>query len=185
MSAKSHADGRIPWGHAVRDALIVAVTLAVWVVEARLRGDGTFWAWTAAAGAGTLTAISGYLFHEWGHLVGALASGAAFRLPDSPSEIFLFNFDIGRNEPRQFLLMSIGGYAASAAYILVLAAVMPLETTAGIIAIVLVAGGVAATAILELPPFFRVLRGGALPSNGAAYVSEAGANGMRRKDRRN
>jgi hypothetical protein len=179
LSEGSAAGGRIPRGHAVRDALVVAATLAIWALDARLRGDGTVWVWITAVGAGTLTAISGYLFHEWGHFAGALAAGSAIRLPDSAREIFLFNFDIDRNTPRQFVVMSIGGYAASLWYVLVLAALIPLDTMAGIVAMVLVGAGLAATAMLELPPFFRVLRGGALPSGGAAYVSDANRNDTR------
>jgi hypothetical protein len=170
---------RIPWGHAVRDSLVVAATLVLWALDGRIRADGTAWGLSTAVGAGALTAVSGYLFHEWGHLAGALAARARIRLPDSPWEIFLFNFDVDRNQRRQFVAMSIGGYAASAAYVVFLAFVMPLDTTAGVIAAILVGAGMAATAILELPPFFRVLRGGALPSEGAAYVSDANRNETR------
>lgn len=179
MNEGLQAGGRIPWGHAVRDVIVIGFTLVLWNFDARVRGDGTIFSWGVALGAGTFTAISGYIVHEWGHLAAALAARATIRLPDSPWEIFLFNFDVDRNEPRQFVAMSIGGYAASAACVLLLAVVMPLDTVAGAIGAILVGAGVTATAILELPPFFRVLRGGALPRAGAAYVSDANRTGTR------
>jgi hypothetical protein len=160
---------RIPWSHARRDLGIFAVTLAVWRLDAAVRGGGL--EWMTAALAGTLTAICGYLFHEWGHLAGALMSKSEFRLPERTSEIFLFNFDSDRNDARQFTTMSSGGFLASAIAIVFLLLALPRDTLAAKISLALVALGVVATAILELPPFFRVLRGGPLP-RGAAFVSD-------------
>jgi hypothetical protein len=118
-----------------------------------------------------LTAICGYLFHEWGHLAGALASKSRVRLPERTSEIFLFNFDVDRNDARQFTTMSSGGFMASALAITFLFLVLPAGVLATKISLALVALGIAATAVLELPPFFRVLRGGPMP-RGAAFVGD-------------
>lgn len=160
---------RIPWPHARRDLGILALTLAVWRLDAAVRGSGV--EWITATLAGVLTAICGYLFHEWGHLTGALISNSEVRLPERASEIFLFNFDSDRNDARQFTTMSSGGFLASAIAIVFLVLVLPRDTLAATISLVLVALGVVATAVLELPPFFRVLRGGPLP-RGAAFVSD-------------
>ena len=160
---------RIPWPHARRDLGILALTLAVWQLDAAVRGSGA--EWVTATLAGVLTAVCGYLFHEWGHLTGALISKSEIRLPERASEIFLFNFDSDRNDARQFTTMSSGGFLASAIAIVFLLLALPRDTLAATISLALVALGVVATAVLELPPFFRVLHGGPLP-RGAAFVSD-------------
>jgi hypothetical protein len=160
---------RIPWPHARRDLVILALTLVAWRIDASVRGGSV--EWITATLAGTLTAICGYLFHEWGHLAGALASKSRVRLPERASEIFLFNFDVDRNNARQFTTMSSGGFAASAIAIVFLFLVLPADVLATNMSLVLVALGIVATAVLELPPFFRVLRGGPMP-RGVAFVSD-------------
>lgn len=149
--------------------MILALTLVAWRLDASARG-GTA-EWLTAPIAGTLTAICGYLFHEWGHLAAALASKSEVRLPERATEIFLFNFDVDRNDARQFTTMSCGGFAASAIAIVFLLAVLPPGALATRISLLLVVLGIVATAVLELPPFFRVLRGGPMP-RGVAYVSD-------------
>jgi hypothetical protein len=160
-----------PWKHALRDIGLVLLTLAVWRLDAWARASGSALEWATAPVAGALTAIAGYLFHEWGHLAAARAAGSVVRLPASAGEIFLFNFNSDRNSSRQFLTMSMGGFIASGISIVFLFAVLPLDTLAGKIALGLVALGVLATAVLELPPFFEVMRGAPLP-RGTAYVGD-------------
>lgn len=174
---------RIPWTHARRDLVILALTLVAWRIDASVRGGSI--EWITATLAGTLTAICGYLFHEWGHLAGAVASESRVRLPERASEVFLFNFDVDRNDSRQFTIMSSGGFLASATAIVVLFLVLPAGALATTISLALVGLGIVATAVLELPPFFRVLRGGPMP-RGVAYVSDdnRGDLGRRRGDAR-
>jgi hypothetical protein len=156
--------------HALRDAGIVALTLALWRVEAGLRGEAG--AAPAAAGllAGTLTAVCGFLLHEWGHLLGARLGRGAVHPPRSPLSPFLFRFDSDRNGRGAFLAMSLGGFAASALGVAVLLAALPRDALVGQLALALTGLGVVATVVLELPPFWRVLRGGPIP-RGAAYES--------------
>jgi len=165
------ASPSFPWKHAVRDVALVSLTLLAWRLDASARAAGSTLEWGTALLAGSLTAIAGYLFHEWGHLTAARATGSVVRLPESLSEIFLFNFHSDRNSPRQFLAMSLGGCPIITKKIVFLLAVLPLDTLAGKIAITLVLLGVLATAVLELPPFFKVMRGAPLP-RGTAYVSD-------------
>lgn len=166
----------IPWKHALRDLAILGLTLVSWRVDTALRDSGGLAAWVSAIATGSLTAFVGYLFHEWGHLTAAVVAGAKYRLPDGPGEIFLFNFDVGRSTPGQFVCMSLGGFAASAVAVAFLLLVMPTGALAGKIALVLVVLGILATVVLELPPFFRVLAGGPMP-RGVAFV---GADDARR-----
>jgi len=169
---------RIPRTHAIRDVVILVFTLAIWRLDAVVRGTGE--EWLTATLAGTLTAICGYLFHEWGHLAGAFLSKSEVRLPQRAREIFLFNFDVDRNDARQFTTMSLGGFVASGVAIVFLLRVLPQGVLATKISLALVVLGLLATVVLELPPFFRVLRGGPLP-RGVAFVGDDSRGGTRRR----
>src|SRR6185503_20932246 len=106
----------------VRDGAIAALTAALWL-------------WLVAAGGGVIlqvatglmTVVCGYLAHEWGHLLGCWFRGSAVQMPDRVTALFLFNFDVGRNDRRQFNAMAMGGFIASVVYVVVLVAVMPLD----------------------------------------------------------
>jgi hypothetical protein len=124
----------------------------------------------AACAAGAATALCGYLAHEWGHLLGARLGRATVHPPARVTDAFLFRFDADRNGPRQFAAMSVGGLAASAAVVAALLSWLPLGALSSRVALGLTAAGVLATALLEVPPFVRVLRGGPVP-RGAAYAS--------------
>jgi F0F1-type ATP synthase assembly protein I len=164
---------RIPTQHVVRDLVLLALTLALWTWDARLRTEPTSALSIAVAlTTGFMTALCGYLVHEWGHLVGAWTGGSVVHLPESAASTFLFRFDSDRNTREQFLRMSWGGFLASGVSIVLLLLVLPLDAWSGRVAFGLVAAGVAATLILEVPPFRRVARGAAIPT-GAAYRSAA------------
>jgi hypothetical protein len=161
----------MPWKHALRDLTLVVITLLFWRADATLRHASGLLSVLVAVIAGSLAAFAGYLVHEWGHLLGARVSRSVVRLPASPAEIFLFNFNSDRNSREQFLLMSCGGFLASALVIILFLAVLPFPSLASLVAFALTVAGVIATAVLEIPPFVRVLRGGALP-RGGAYASD-------------
>jgi hypothetical protein len=162
---------RIPWKHALRDLVIVVVTLGVWAIDATLRREGGgVWMIPVALVAGVLTAYSGYLAHEWGHLLGALSADSVVHLPERVFSVFLFQFDSDRNTRDQFLRMSMGGFIASAVVIALLLVALPLQAWSGWIAMFLVFLGVVATFILEVPVAWRVARGAPIP-RGAAYRS--------------
>lgn len=158
----------MPWKHALRDGLLVAVTSALWWIEAGARGEASLGAHAVATLTGVMTALCGYLAHEWGHLLGARVARATVHLPARAASVFLFNFDSGRNGRGQFVAMSCGGFLASASVLALLIVLLPLDALAGRVALGLAGAGVVATAVLELPPFFRVLRGAPLP-RGVAY----------------
>jgi hypothetical protein len=158
------------WKLAARDLAFVVATLAVWRLDAAVRdGDGVL---PLAAGvtAGALATVAGYLAHEWGHLPAALASGSVVHLPERVASVFLFHYDVSRNGRRQFLVMSCGGFVASALVIALFLVALPLDALAGRVTLGLTLLGVAATLILEIPPAWRVYRGGPLPT-GVAYRS--------------
>jgi hypothetical protein len=159
------------WTLAARDLLFVGVTLGVWRLDAAVRGGDGALPVVLGLAAGVLATIAGYLAHEWGHLSAALAGRSVVHLPERVASVFLFNYDISRNDRRQFLLMSCGGFVASALVIALFLLVLPLDTLAGRVTLALTLLGVAATFILEIPPAWRVYRGGSMPT-GVAYRSD-------------
>ena len=149
-----------------RDALLLGVTVALWNFTMHANQAPVFLSITT----GLMTVVMGYLAHEWGHLLGALAGGSVVHLPPTPAAVFLFRFDTARNSSRQFLWMSAGGFISSAIIVAFLIVVLPRGLLASHIALGLTVLGVIATFILEVPSAWKVLRGGAMP-HGAAFVS--------------
>ena len=162
----------LPWRMLVRDALIVALTWFVWRADALLRIETGFVPAAVAVLAGVLAAVSAYLAHEWGHLLAAKASGAVVHYPERIASTFLFFFDVSRNDARQFLAMSLGGFAASAIALPLLVIWLPAGALSTWVAYALAGAGLVATLATELPPFFRVARGGRLP-RGFVYREDA------------
>ena len=68
--------------------------------------------------------------------------------------------------------MSLGGFAASAIVVPLLFVYLPAGALSTWVALALASAGVLATIVLELPPFFRVLRGAPLP-RGPVYKGNA------------
>lgn len=158
----------LPWHLLARDLLLVAATLGVWRLDAGLRGEPGVLAAGVAVAAGVLAALCGYLVHEWGHLLAALAAGSRVHFPDRVASTFLFFFDTQHNDRGRFVAMSLGGFAASAVAVPLLFLMLPAGALSTWVALALVVAGVIATLVLELPPFFRVLAGAPLP-RGAVY----------------
>jgi hypothetical protein len=159
-----------PIATAVRDGLLIALTAGAWWVDASLRSEGGLATIAMAALTGVMTAVSGYLVHEWGHLLGARMGRSVVHFPPGPFNVFLFNYDSDRNTRDQFLLMSMGGFAASAVAVTFLLLVLPLSAPASWIALGLTGLGVVATLALEIPPFLGVYGGGPIP-RGTGYRS--------------
>lgn len=158
------------WGRLMmlvaRDAASIGFTLWVWQLPAVQGG-----AWLMSAIAALLVTLCGYLLHEWGHLLGALAWRCRFELPRRPFESpFLFRFERDGNTRPQFFAMALGGFVASTLTVIFLALTLPWTLLASQIALTLTAVGVLATLVIEVPEFLRVWNGAPIP-NGAAFVS--------------
>jgi hypothetical protein len=149
------------WALIARDAVILAITVATWRWAMAAPE-----AWAPAA----LAAASGYVLHEWGHLLGALLKRAVFELPATPFEtFFLFRFNRDANTRPQFFSMALGGFVASILTVIALLLWLPAGLLATTLALTLTGLGVLATLIIEVPEFWRVARGGPIPS-GAAFI---------------
>ncbi|WP_028080111.1 hypothetical protein [Solimonas soli] len=153
----------------VRDLALIALALFAWRLGRALQDAASAWTWPAAIATGLLIPLAGFLVHEWGHLLGALAARARVEYPPTPLAVFLFKFDVGRNDRRQFLAMANGGFAASLLFVALALALLRVRYHGDAIALALTALGVVATFVLEVPESLRVRRGGPLPT-GAAFV---------------
>lgn len=152
-----------------RDVAVAAITIALVAWSHQLQAAGSALHWPLALLAGALVAVSGYLVHEWGHLLGALSRGSRVELPPTLAAVFLFKFDSDQNDRRQFLAMSMGGFIASIIAVALLAGMLDMSYWADRIAMGLVVLGVIATFILEVPGAWKVYKGAPLP-HGAAFV---------------
>ena len=142
----------------LRDLALLAATLALWQLNGQWAGLHTAASVAVAIAAGIGTVICGFLAHEWGHLLGALARHGRVGLPNSIRTVFLFQFEPQHNSREQFLAMSCGGFLASALIVALLLAVLSLDGLADRIALGLTGLGVLATFVLEIPPAWRAYR---------------------------
>jgi hypothetical protein len=147
----------------VRDAVVLALTVVAVVVDAEQRLGSGWVGGAAGVVTGALVALSGFLLHEWGHLAGSLGSGAEVFYPSRLAAPLLFHFDVKRNDRRQFLWMSAGGYIASALGLAVVWWLVRLDAWSGRTALLLAGGGTLVTVIVEVPTTIRVARGQPLP----------------------
>lgn len=138
------------WKFALRDAGIVAAAIAFWwLLAGRSAGTGPL-ADAVGVVAGVLIGASGYLMHEWGHLLAGLASGGRYPLATSLKSPSLFNIDAG-NSVRQFTIMSLGGFAVTIATIATVYTLLPEEWLATRVARGIVVFLAFLTAVLEVP----------------------------------
>jgi hypothetical protein len=144
---------------ALRDLTLVTMTVLLWLASLRLDTGASDWAIPVAIAAGIMIPVSGFLAHEWGHLIGAWISGARVHMPASVLTVFLFDFRPAENSRAQFLSVSYGGFIASALVVALLLAVLSPSRLADAIALGLTLLGVMATFVLEIPPAWRVYRG--------------------------
>lgn len=149
----------------VRDVFVLTATVALLVLDAGLRAAPAPIAASAVVGvtAGVMVALSGFLVHEWGHLLGARLSASAVYFPSRIIAPLLFHFDVKSNTRAQFLAMSMGGFVATLFAVAGVLFVADRSAWSGRTALVLTLVGVAVTFVLELPVAYRVWRGGALP----------------------
>jgi len=150
---------------AIRDLMLLGICLLSWQLNMSAMASANV---LSAILCGTvtviLTVLTSYEFHEWGHLSGALATGAVVHAPKPLIHQFLFHFDGQKNNRQQFVGMSIGGLAASVAVLIVLLMILPLSTWSAKIALGIIVLGIIATFLREVPEAWRVHRGIAVPT---------------------
>jgi len=148
---------------AVRDASIIALVVLLWHLVAHWTLGESIVADGAGVMLGLLAGLCLYLLHEWGHLLGALLSGSRVAAPTSLKTIFLFSFDSKQNDLRQFLIMSLSGFAASGVVIWSYYAFLPDDLFATRVARGAAVFGAFLTIVLEFPLVAYALLGRGLP----------------------
>jgi hypothetical protein len=161
----------IPAKVVVRDLLVLAITLLMWAWVRQLQHTPGALYVTVAFLTGGLTAFSGFLGHEWGHLIGARMAGGVYAPPESVFSIFLFRFNSDLNTREQFVSMSMGGFVSSVLIVALLFWQLSFDHLADQVALGLTVLGVIATFILEVPDAWKVHKGAPIP-RGAAYSSK-------------
>ncbi len=119
---------------ALRDSLLVAGTgLAWWLLHGAAAGTGPLADFLGLL-LGLAFGASVYLLHEWGHTLGALATGSVIAPARSLRAISLFSFDSRRNDRRQFAAMSLSGFVVTAVAVWFVYGVLPDELLASRVA---------------------------------------------------
>lgn len=148
---------------ALRDVSFVIAILCLWRYSHHLDAIGSTWRVPVAIVAGLLIPVAGFLAHEWGHLLGALSRNSVVHMPKSIFTLFLFEYRTADNSREQFLGLSCGGFMASGLVVALLLATLSFDHLADQVALGVTLLGVIATLLVELPPAWRVYRGGPLP----------------------
>ena len=143
---------------AVRDVLVVALTIGAVLFDRSLRGAPGVGPTILAVVTGVLVTVSGFYVHEWGHYLAARFAGATPMPSASPFSIFLFHLDESACTREQWLTMSMGGYVATLIALPIVLAVLDLHVLSGQVGIVLTSLGMIATFALEIPITVRVYR---------------------------
>jgi hypothetical protein len=155
---------------AARDAAIIAAALVFWWVAADLSGGSGALADFTGFVAGLLVGATGFILHEWGHLLAAFASRSAVEPNQKLRSGFIFSFDARSNSLGQFLVMSSGGFVVTAAIVWSFYAFLPDHLLATRIArgaaLFLAFLGVT----LEVPLVLMALHGRAIPAAVAVKI---------------
>jgi hypothetical protein len=163
---------RVPFNILLRDSVLLLATLGLWVLSRHIEPRPSLAATAIDLAAGVMTAVIGFLLHEWGHLIGCWLGRSVVYLPDSITSVFLFKYDLVKNSRRQFMAMAYGGFVASALIVPALLLLLSFEHFADRVALVLVTLGVIATFVFEVPQAWRVYHGGAYPGGTIVFVRE-------------
>jgi len=110
---------------ALRDLLLIAAAIGVWLYASPVSAGTGPVADLLGVAAGASIGLSAYLLHEWGHLLAALGAGSVVHPGRTLGSRSLFSFDSKRNDRRQFLIMSVGGFVVTALAMWVVYAGLP------------------------------------------------------------
>ena len=127
--------------YALRDAVIVAVTLLSWWGAQSIETLGII--------AGIGLGLSAYLFHEWAHLLAAIRQKASVEFATRWYAIFLFNMRTAVISKRAFFDISFAGFFATLLTLLFFLSLPPSNVQA--VALLLAQCLAALTLIFEAP----------------------------------
>ncbi|MEM7412050.1 MAG: hypothetical protein AAF430_17615 [Myxococcota bacterium] len=152
-----------------------------------LWGAGQVWAATtgsflAEAVAVGNAVVAGFvlmsIFHEWGHFTGARLSGAVSPMLEEPRRhFFLFDFDMEKNDLRQFSWMSWGGILAPWLAVLLVLAFADLRLLSSVVLLATLVFRAVAAGAFEAP---IVLAAGQSGNPGAELGKAVAGGGLDR-----
>ena len=148
----------------LRDVAIAAAVITAWLLAAPLSAGSGPLADLTGALLGVGAFVVAHLAHEWGHLIGALLTGSHVAAPARLGSPFLFSFDSRRNSKRQFVLMSLSGFAVTGLSLIIAYGVLPDSLLATRVARGLVVFGASLTLLLEVPLLVASLLSGSILS---------------------
>lgn len=102
--------------------------------------------------------ILSHLIHEWGHFLGAVLSRSTYTLKKKISPLF-FDFDYVKNNPRQYLWMSVGGPLGNVLLISITLLLLPIENTGQQWLLATLLGKLVYVLVLEGPVSLGILVG--------------------------
>jgi len=102
--------------------------------------------------------VLSHVIHEWGHFLGAVLSRSAYTLKKKISPLF-FDFDYVKNDPRQYLWMSVGGPLGNVLLISITLWLLPIETLAQQWLLATMMGQLVYVLVLEGPVSLGILAG--------------------------
>lgn len=136
---------------ALRDGAIIAATVLGWFLLAGLSARQGLIGDFLGVVLGLATGLCAWVIHEWGHLLAGMAAGAQMRAPARWNSVFLFGFDVKTSSQAQFVIMALGGFAATAAMFAFVLLALPADLLAARVARGLVMLEIVVTVILEVP----------------------------------
>jgi hypothetical protein len=146
-----------------RDLAIVATIVALWSLGAGLSAEEGPVADLIGVLLGATLGACALPLHEWGHFLGGLASRSAMRPAESLRKVFAFSFSSRLNSQRQFLAMSFGGWAGTAAAVWVAYGLLPSELLASRVARGMTLLSVLLVVVTEVPLLVRAFWTGRIP----------------------
>lgn len=157
---------------AARDGLIIAVAWLIWWLAAGYSAGSGLRADFTGFVAGVMLGAVGAVLHEWAHLLAALASRSVLLINHNLRSPFIFSYDSRENSLAQFVIMSSGGFVATAAIVILYYVYLPDALLASRVArgaaLFLAFLGV----FLELPLLLFALYSRAVPAAAAVRVRE-------------
>ena len=161
---------------AIRDLAILFATIVLWWLSLEVDPASTAHGWLSIA-AGVGAAVCAYNLHEWGHVLGAHLTDSVYTPARRLISPFLFAYDAEHNTRKQFLIMSLAGFAATALFVVAFLLWMPQDQAAGRIGLRAALTLAALTVIIEFPIFFRALFGKTVPRTGVFKGPTVGGRG--------
>lgn len=134
-----------------RDLALLVATVLGWALFAPISGGEGWFANFVGAGLGLAAGACAWVAHEWGHVLAALMVRSKLRAADKLSSIYLFGFDNKTHTRGQFVVMALGGFAATALVFTGMILYLPSDLLATRIAQGVVMLEIALTVTLEVP----------------------------------